>query len=56
VLGPVLHRGTLAGMRTTQSVIARMEAGRYMPHLTTLEKLAEMTVHRLEVRLVPEHS
>ena len=41
-------------MSTTQSVIARMETGRYMPTLTTLEKLAEVTGHRLEVRFIAQ--
>ncbi len=39
-------------MGTTQSGIARMEAGRFKPTITTLEKLAEVTGKRLEIRLV----
>jgi transcriptional regulator with XRE-family HTH domain len=39
-------------MRTTQSVIARLENGRSLPSMTTLEKLAEVTGNRLEVRLI----
>ena len=41
-------------MRTTQSTIARLETGGRYPNLTTLEKWAEVTGHRLEVRLVPD--
>ena len=45
----------LAGlMRTTQSTIARSETGGRSPTIMTLEKLAEVTGHRLEVRLVPD--
>jgi transcriptional regulator with XRE-family HTH domain len=43
-------------MCTTQSAIARMEAGRSLPTIATLEKLAEVTGHRLEVRLMPGES
>jgi transcriptional regulator with XRE-family HTH domain len=39
-------------MGTTQSAIARMEGGRYSPTFTTLEKLAEVTGKRLEIRLL----
>jgi transcriptional regulator with XRE-family HTH domain len=39
-------------MRTTQSAIARLETGGRVPTLTTLEKLAEVTGQRLEVRFV----
>ena len=39
-------------MRTTQSTIARLETGGRVPTLTTLEKLAEVTGQRLEVRFV----
>jgi transcriptional regulator with XRE-family HTH domain len=42
-------------MRTTQSVIARMEAGRNLPTMRTLEKVAKATGHRLEVQLVCIH-
>jgi transcriptional regulator with XRE-family HTH domain len=37
-------------MGTTQSVIARLESGRRMPGVRTLEKLAEATGTRLVVR------
>ena len=39
-------------MRTTQSTIARMETGGRHPNLTTLEKWAEVTGHRLEVQMI----
>jgi transcriptional regulator with XRE-family HTH domain len=39
-------------MGTTQSAIARMEGGRFSPTFSTLEKLAEVTGKRLEIRLV----
>jgi transcriptional regulator with XRE-family HTH domain len=39
-------------MCTTQSTIARLESGGRYPNLTTLEKLAEVTGHRLEVRFI----
>lgn len=39
-------------MLTTQSSIARLENGGRYPTLTTLEKLAEVTGHRLEIRFV----
>ena len=42
-------------MRTTQSTIARLETGGRYPSLTTLEKLAEVTGHRLEVRMIREY-
>jgi predicted transcriptional regulator len=38
-------------MRTTQPVIARLEAGRCMPSIRMLERLAEATLSRLVVRL-----
>ena len=40
-------------MSTSQSTISRLESGRDMPLINTLIKLAEVTGHRLEVRLVP---
>jgi transcriptional regulator with XRE-family HTH domain len=39
-------------MRTTQSTIARLETGGRYPNLTTLDKWAEVTGHRLEVRMI----
>ncbi|WP_396127399.1 helix-turn-helix domain-containing protein [Acidicapsa acidisoli] len=39
-------------MCTTQLAIARMESGRSLPTIATLEKLAEVTGNRLEVRLI----
>jgi len=39
-------------MHTEQSVIARWETGWRYPSLTTLEKIAEVTGKRLEVRFV----
>ena len=38
-------------MGTTQSAIARLESGRRMPGVRTLERLAEATGSRLVVRL-----
>jgi ribosome-binding protein aMBF1 (putative translation factor) len=38
-------------MDTTQSVIARLEAGRSSPNIRTLKKLAEVTGSKLVVRL-----
>ncbi|MGB8841321.1 MAG: helix-turn-helix transcriptional regulator [Aliidongia sp.] len=40
-------------MGTTQSVIARLESGRRMPGVRTLERLAAATGTRLVVRLEP---
>ncbi len=40
-------------MSTVQSAISGVETGRRSPSITTLEKWAEVTGHRLEVRLVP---
>jgi transcriptional regulator with XRE-family HTH domain len=43
----------LAGrMRTTQSTIARWETGGRVPSIRTLNKLAEVTGLRLDVRFV----
>jgi transcriptional regulator with XRE-family HTH domain len=39
-------------MVTQQPSIARMESGRQQPSIATLERLAEVTGLRLEVRLV----
>jgi len=41
-------------MKTTQSVIARLESGKGRPSTTTLQNLARATGSRLEIRLVPE--
>lgn len=41
-------------MKTTQSVIARLESGKSKPSTTTLQNLASATGTRLEIRLVPE--
>jgi transcriptional regulator with XRE-family HTH domain len=41
-------------MCTHRSVVTKWEVGIRMPSVTTLEKLAEVTGHRLEVRLVPK--
>jgi len=40
-------------MKTTQSVIARLEGGRVRPSTRTLEKLARATGSRLTVRFEP---
>jgi len=39
-------------MRTTQSVVARVESGRNPPNLKTLERYAKAVGRRIEVRLV----
>lgn len=39
-------------MRTAQGNITRWETGGKTPNLTTLLKLAEVTGHRLEIRLI----
>jgi transcriptional regulator with XRE-family HTH domain len=39
-------------MRTSRSTISRMESGRDLPTVATLRRLAQVTGHRLEVRLV----
>jgi ribosome-binding protein aMBF1 (putative translation factor) len=41
-------------MKTTQSVIARLESGKGRPSTTTLQNLARATGSRLEIRLVPK--
>ena len=41
-------------MKTTQSVIARLESGKSKPSTTTLKNLARATGTRLEIRLIPE--
>jgi transcriptional regulator with XRE-family HTH domain len=40
-------------MRTTQSVIARLESGRGRPSTTTLERLARATGSRLKITFEP---
>lgn len=40
-------------MHTVQPVILRVESRRWTPNLSTLEKWAEVTAHRLEVWLTP---
>jgi ribosome-binding protein aMBF1 (putative translation factor) len=39
-------------MRTTQSVVARIESGRNPPNLKTLERYANAVGRRIEVKLV----
>jgi transcriptional regulator with XRE-family HTH domain len=41
-------------MGTTQSAVARMESGRRLPSLATLQRYAAATGARAEVRLVPQ--
>jgi ribosome-binding protein aMBF1 (putative translation factor) len=41
-------------MKTTQSVVARLESGKSKPSTTTLHNLASATGTRLEIRLVPK--
>jgi transcriptional regulator with XRE-family HTH domain len=42
-----------ARMGTTRTVISRLESGRMKPSLRTLERFAEATGHRLDLRLEP---
>ncbi|WP_026988058.1 helix-turn-helix domain-containing protein [Fodinicurvata fenggangensis] len=41
-------------MKTTQSVIARLESGRVRPSTRTLQRLAEATRTRLQIRFIPD--
>ena len=41
-------------MKTTQSVIARLESGRTRPSTQTLERLAAATGTRLKISFMPE--
>jgi predicted transcriptional regulator len=43
-------------MDTTQSVIARMESGRRMPNLRTVERYAKAVGGRLSLRIEPRAS
>ena len=43
-------------MKTTQTVIARLESGRVMPSTRTLERYARATGSRLKITFEPEHS
>jgi transcriptional regulator with XRE-family HTH domain len=40
-------------MCSTQPAVARLEAGGRLPSTRTLQRYAEATGHRLEIRLVP---
>lgn len=40
-------------MSTTQSTIARLEGGRSLPSMSTLQRYAEATGNRLAVRMEP---
>lgn len=40
-------------MKTTQSVVARLESGKAVPTLPTLEKLARATGNRLHISFEP---
>jgi transcriptional regulator with XRE-family HTH domain len=42
-----------ARMKTTRTVISRLESGRMKPSMRTLERFAEATGHRLEVAFEP---
>jgi transcriptional regulator with XRE-family HTH domain len=42
-------------MGTTQSAVARLESGRALPSLRTLEKFAAATGSRLVITLEPSH-
>ena len=49
-----LTQAELAGrMGTTESAISRLESGRTKPSTRTLERYAEATGHRLDIRLNP---
>jgi transcriptional regulator with XRE-family HTH domain len=48
----LLQRELAELMMTTQSSIAAIESGRELPLLSTLEKWAEVTGHKLEIRFV----
>ncbi len=43
-------------MKTTQSVIARLEGGRVRPSTKTLERLAKATGTRLKIKFEPLHA
>lgn len=43
-------------MHTTQSTIARMEAGRSIPSTRTLERFAQATGTRLKISFEPVHA
>ena len=46
------QRDLAKAMQTSQSIVARWETGRSIPSMTTLDRLAEVTGLRLEVRLI----
>ena len=46
------QRDLAKAMQTSQSVVTRWETGKRIPSVTTLDRLAEVTGLRLEVRLV----
>ena len=39
-------------MKTTQSTVARLESGKWVPSLSSLRRYAQATGHRVDVRLV----
>jgi transcriptional regulator with XRE-family HTH domain len=43
-----------ARMRTTRTVISRLESGRMKPTMRTLERFARATGHKLEIAFAPE--
>ena len=43
-----------ARMKTTRSVISRLESGRMKPSMRTLERFARATGHRLKITFEPE--
>jgi transcriptional regulator with XRE-family HTH domain len=50
-----LSQATLAArIGSTQSAVARLEAGRASPRLETLRRIARATGHRLWVEFLPE--
>jgi ribosome-binding protein aMBF1 (putative translation factor) len=43
-----------ARMKTTRTVISRLESGRMKPSMRTLERFARATGHKLEITFSPE--
>jgi len=41
-------------MNTSQAVVARLESGRTLPSMRTLDKFAKATGHRLKISFEPE--
>jgi transcriptional regulator with XRE-family HTH domain len=43
-------------MKTTRTVISRLEGGRMKPSTRTLERFARATGHKLKISLEPAHA